>query len=51
MLQDSVDSLGKKYKVDTVDLQEFMALADLNHNKKLEKKEVYTIFRRVVKPA
>lgn len=50
MLQDAVHFLGKKYKVDNLDVQEFMAIADLNHNKKLEKKEIYTIFKRVVKP-
>lgn len=50
MLQDAVHHLGKNYKVDLIDVQEFMAIADVNHNKKLEKKEVELIFKRVVKP-
>jgi hypothetical protein len=35
MLQDAVYYLGKKYKVDDLDVKEFMSIADLNNNKKL----------------
>lgn len=38
MLQDAVHLLGKNYKVDEFDVKEFMSVADINHNKKLERK-------------
>lgn len=50
MLQDAVRFLGKSYKVDEFDVQEFIKMADANKNRKLEKKEIYTIFKKVVKP-
>ena len=38
MLQDAVNFLGKSYKVDEFDVKGFMNVADINHNKKLERK-------------
>lgn len=38
MLQDAVNFLGKSYKVEEFDVKGFMNVADINHNKKLERK-------------
>lgn len=35
MLQDAVNYLGKGYKVDNQDVKDFLAMADINHNKKI----------------
>jgi hypothetical protein len=35
MLQDAVHHLGKNYKVDELEVKNFLAHADLNKNKKI----------------
>lgn len=38
ILQDAVHFLGKNNSVDESDVKGFMSVADINHNKKLERK-------------
>ena len=47
MLQDAVNHIGKGYKINSIDVQNFLDRSDINHNNKLEKKEVCTIFENI----